>query len=78
MRAVTSCVERPGWGNRYEGSNGILDRGAKRADVQARGRDRARKAQVAHIIQQRDGTIGEPVGGHETSSGVWRRGRRPG
>jgi hypothetical protein len=54
----TVPLEGGGWGNRYEGSNRVLDRASKKTDVQARGRERARKAEVEHIIQKRDGTIG--------------------
>ena len=48
-----------GWGNHYEGSTRIMDRGSRKADVQKQGRERARKHKVEHIIQKADGTIGE-------------------
>lgn len=55
----TVPLESGGWGNHYEGSTRIMDRGPRKADVQKQGRDRARKHKVEHIIQKADGTIGE-------------------
>jgi hypothetical protein len=55
----TVPLEGGGWGNHYEGSTRIMDRGPRKADVQKQGRERARKHKVEHIIQKADGTIGE-------------------
>jgi len=53
-------LEGGGWGNRYQGSTRIMDRGPRTADVQKQARERARKHTVEHIVQKADGTIGEP------------------
>jgi len=55
----TVALDGGGWGNRFEGSRRIMDRGPRKADVQKQGRERARKHKVEHIIQEADGTIGE-------------------
>src|SRR3954454_9743689 len=55
----TVPLEGGGWGNRYEGSTRVMDRGLRKADVQKQGRERARNSKVEHIIQKADGTIGE-------------------
>jgi hypothetical protein len=55
----TVPLEGGGWGNHYEASTRVMDRGPRKADVQKAGRDRARKHKVEHIIQKADGTIGE-------------------
>jgi hypothetical protein len=55
----TVPLEGGGWGNRYEGSTRVMDRGPRKADVQKQGRERARTNKVEHIIQKADGTIGE-------------------
>jgi hypothetical protein len=46
----TVPLEGGGWGNRYEGSTRIMDRGPRKADVQKQGRERARKSKVEHVI----------------------------
>ena len=55
----TVPLEGGGWGNHFEGSKRVMDRGPKKGAVKKAGRDRARKHQVEHIIQKADGTIGE-------------------
>jgi Uncharacterized protein conserved in bacteria (DUF2188) len=48
-----------GWGNRLEGSSRFIDRAATKREAQAAGRERARRDKVEHIIQNKDGQIGQ-------------------
>ena len=65
-------LEGGGWGNGYQGSTRVMDRGPRTADVQKQGRERARKPKGEHLVHKADGTIGErnSYGGHSP--------RRPG
>jgi hypothetical protein len=55
----TVPLDRGGWGNHFQGSTRIMDRGARKADVRKDARERARKHEVEHIIPKQHGTIGE-------------------
>jgi hypothetical protein len=48
-----------GWGNKLEGSSRFLNRAATKREAQAAGRERARRDKVEHIIQNKDGQIGQ-------------------
>src|SRR4051812_39903824 len=65
----TVPVEGGGWGNRYEDSNRILDKGARKAEVESQGRDRARKEKSEHVVLKKDGAIGRKNSyGHDPRS----------
>lgn len=53
----TVPLDDGGWGNRYEESNRVLDKGPRKADVEKQGRDRARKERSEHVVQKKDGSI---------------------
>jgi Uncharacterized protein conserved in bacteria (DUF2188) len=48
-----------GWANKLEGSSRFLNRAPTKREAQALGRERAMKDKVEHIIQNRDGQIGQ-------------------
>ena len=48
-----------GWGNKLEDSSRFLNRAATKREAQELGRARARKDKVEHIIQNKDGRIGQ-------------------
>jgi Uncharacterized protein conserved in bacteria (DUF2188) len=48
-----------GWGNKLEGSSRFINQAATKREAQATGRDRARKDKVEHIVQNKDGQIGQ-------------------
>jgi hypothetical protein len=48
-----------GWANKFEGSSRFLNRAATKREAQALGRGRAMKDKVGHIIQNKDGQIGQ-------------------
>jgi hypothetical protein len=56
-----------GWANKLEGSSRFLNRAPTKREAQALGRERAMKEKVEHIIQNKDGQIGQ-----RNSSGTTR------
>ena len=48
-----------GWSNKLEGSSRFLNRAPTKREAQALGRERAMKDKVEHIIQNKDGQIGQ-------------------
>jgi hypothetical protein len=48
-----------GWANKLEGSSRFLNRAPTKREAQALGRERAMKDRVEHIIQNKDGQIGQ-------------------
>jgi uncharacterized protein DUF2188 len=48
-----------GWGNKLEDSSRFLSRAATKREAQELGRERARRDKVEHIIQNKDGRIGQ-------------------
>jgi hypothetical protein len=48
-----------GWANKLEGSSRFLNRAPTKREAQALGRERAMKDKVEHIIQNKDGQIGQ-------------------
>jgi Uncharacterized protein conserved in bacteria (DUF2188) len=48
-----------GWANKLEGSSRYLNRAATKREAQEAGRERARKDKVEHVIQNKDGQIGQ-------------------
>jgi len=48
-----------GWANKLEGSSRLLNRAPTKREAQALGRERAMQDKVEHIIQNKDGQIGQ-------------------
>lgn len=48
-----------GWANKLEGSSRYLNRAGTKREAQEAGRERARKDKVEHVIQNKDGKIGQ-------------------
>ena len=48
-----------GWATKLEGSSRFLNRAPTKREAQALGRERAMKDKVEHIIQNKDGQIGQ-------------------
>jgi Uncharacterized protein conserved in bacteria (DUF2188) len=56
---VHTLPHKGGWANKIEGSSRVANTALKKAEAQAKGREMAIRRRVAHLIHNKDGTIGQ-------------------